>query len=641
VCISLSPGIRINNAAILTLTQVKTLNLIRQWIRSLPDVQKNAVLQAFESASLPKIRRALRLLDELDREQRGPKLDIEILSTYNLEPVLPVLQLAMSCLPSQACPRLAPLDKIEAHIAQPAGSHPPAVFDARMIIWRVEEVLPEALYPFSCGFPEQVVARVDQLVERVDRLVSLHRRCSPGVPLFISTLAIPVHAGNTVLGAQHSAGLFASIARVNRHIYEVATRADGVYVLDVASWAALTGKSYADITVDFLARQPLSAQGQVGFAFFIARNLRPLIVPRRKVLALDLDNTLWGGVIGEDGLEGVILGHDFPGNVYLRMQRELLELRHQGVLLVIVSKNNEADARQAFECLPDMILKWDDFVVRKINWNPKHENLRAAATELGLGLDSFVFLDDSDYEREQMRQLLPEVLILNDNSDALHTLRTLWATDAFDSLVVSEEDRLRQHDYAKREARDVSKYGDDLEAFLKSLEMEATIEEIGPSNLERVVSMLSKTNQFNLTTRRHSRPEVQSILDRSGSIALALRLRDKFGDQGIVALSIAAPGTEDGALVVDSLLVSCRALGRGVEDALWSAMLNRALAGGARKLHAEFFATAKNGLATKFYDKVGLRCVERDSSAASYQLEPIIPYPSPSWIAVRNKTDEQ
>src|SRR6476646_7176105 len=143
---------------ILTLTQVKTVNLIRQWISSFPDVQKDAVLQALESASLPKIRRALRLLEELGQEQRGPGLDVEILSTYNLEPVLPVLQLAMNCLPSQACPRLAPLDNIEAHLAQSAQSYAQAVFAARMIIWRIEEVLPEALYPFSHGFPKRLAA---------------------------------------------------------------------------------------------------------------------------------------------------------------------------------------------------------------------------------------------------------------------------------------------------------------------------------------------------------------------------------------------------------------------------------------------------------------------------------------------------
>ena len=619
------------------------MNLVRQWIRSFPDAQKAAIMEAIASASLAKTRRALRLLEELDPEQRGPRLDVEILSTYFLEPLLPVLQLAMSCLPSQACPRLAPLDNIEAHIAQPARSHAQAVFDARVIIWRIEEVLPEALYPFSHGFPERLAARVDQLLQRIERVVGLHQRNSPGVPLFLATMPIPVNIANPVSAAQHCAAPFALVSRVNQKIYEVAGLDDGVHVLDLASWAAFEGSVHADAMVDFLARQPLSAKGQVGFALFIARCLRPLIIPRRKVLALDLDNTLWGGVVGEDGVNGLKLGHEFPGNIHLRIQRELLELRHRGVLLVMLSKNNEVDARQAFESLPDMVLKWDDFAVRKINWNHKHENLREVARELGLGLDSFAFLDDSDYEREQMRQVMPEVLILNESPDPLQTLRALWETDAFDSFFVTSEDRRRHEDYALRGARNVEAHQDDLddlEAFLKSLEMEATIEEIGPSNMERVVTMLGKTNQFNLTTRRHSRAQVQTMLASPGSIALALRLRDKFGDQGIIALLLAIPAEDDGTLVVDSFLVSCRALGRGVEDALWAAMSRRADRQSVRRLEAEYIPTAKNSIVAGLYDRLGLRRLEHNSSSTRYLLEPVAIVEFPSWISLKEKTNE-
>lgn len=624
----------------LTLTQVKTVNLIRQWISSFPDVEKDAVLQALESASLPKIRRALRLMEKLNQEQCAPGLDVELLSTYNLEPLLPVLRLAMNCLPSRACPRLAPLDSIEAHMAQPARSHAQTVF-ASMIIWRIEEVLPEALYPFSCGFPKRLAASVDQLLERIVRVVALHRRNSPGTPLFLSTMPLPVNLANPVSAAQHCAGPYASVSRVNQKIYEIATREDGVHVLDLASWAALEGKTHGDAMVDFLARQPLSAKGQVSFALFIARCLRSLIIPRRKVLAIDLDNMLWGGVVGEDGVNGLKLGQEFPGNVHLRIQRELLELKHRGVLLVLLSKNNEADAREVFELLPGMILKWADFALRKVNWNHKHENLRDAARELGLGLDSFAFVDDSDYEREQMRQAMPEVLILNDNSDPLQTLRALWETDAFDSLVLTDEDRGRHHDYTVRAARDVEGHQDDLEVFLKSLQMEATVEEVNLSNMERVVTMLGKTNQFNLTTRRHSRAQVQTILALPGSIALALRLRDKFGDQGIIAVLLAIPGGDAATLVIDSFLVSCRALGRGVEDALWAAMVNRAHRESIRKLEAEYRVTAKNEIVADLYERLGLQCIVKNSLTTRYRLEPVEPRPFPSWIVLANKNDEQ
>ncbi len=606
------------------------INLLRQWTRDWPELHQEAVIEACESASLGKIRRALRLIH--DSSERGPALTVELLSTFNLEPILPHLQLAFQCLPSRVHIQLAPLDNIEGHMSQPTERSEGA--SARLIIWRVEEVLPEVFFPFTHGFPAGVETRVEQMLQRVKRVVAMHKRHAAGVPLFISTLSTPSNFSQPVFAAQGSAGLIGAVARVNQKIHELADRSDGIYVLDLASWAAREGASYADSTLDFLARQPLSAKGQVAFALFLARSLRPLIVPRRKVLAVDLDHTIWGGVVGEDGVQGLKLGHEFPGNVHLRIQRELLELRNRGVLLVLLSKNNESDARLAFDSLRDMLLKWDDFAVRKIDWNPKHENLRAAAQELNLGLESFAFVDDSDYEREQVRQFLPEVLILNDAADPLQILRSIWETDAFDSLSISEEDRTRHRDYAVREARKVESRGDDLETFLHSLEMKATMEEIDAVNLERVVTMLGKTNQFNLTTRRHSRAEVQSIIDTPNSIALALRLGDKFGEQGIVAVLLALPGENPRSLRVDSFLVSCRALGRGVEDTLWAELLKRADDQGSHSIEAEYVATPRNGIVAGTYDRLGLKRRKHNAQRTRYLLEPVVPLPFPSWIKV-------
>jgi FkbH-like protein len=611
------------------------VNLIDRWIRNFPGPQRSAVKEAVETASLVKVRRALRLLDQLSREQSGPALIFNVLSTYNLEPILPILQLALNCLPSRAQLQLAPLNDIESYISRFSIADLQERPHARVIIWRVEELLPEALFPLSSGFPDHLTADVDEVVKRMERVVSLHEKHAGGVPLFLSTIALPLHFSNPIFAAQHSAGLLASVGRINQKVYELATHHAGVYVLDLAAWAAFEGTSHADVMLDLVARQPMSAVGQMAFALFVARSLRLLLVPRSKVLALDLDNTLWGGVVGEDGVAGLTLGHEFPGNVHLRIQRELLELRNRGVLLVLLSKNNEADARQAFESLPEMLLKWEDFAVRKIDWNHKHENLRSAAQELNLGLDSFVFLDDSDYEREQMRQLIPEVQILNESPDPLHILRCLWETDAFDSLSVTAEDRQRHHDYAVRSARDVKGHEDDLEGFLKSLQIEATIEEVGSANLERVVTMLGKTNQFNLTTRRHSRAQVQAMVEMEGSIALALRLRDKFGDQGIVAVLLAVPGGNNGSLIVDSFLVSCRALGRGLEDALWAELLTRASRQNVRRLEAEYFKTAKNGIVAQLYDRFGLHRIEEGDSSIRYGLEPITAIKGPSWVTSR------
>ena len=613
------------------------MKAVRDWIRDYPEPQKKAVLDALESCSLAKVRRALRLLEDLSANQRGPLFHVELLCTYNLEPLRPVLELALNCLSRRVHLHIAPLDAIEAHLSK--GVKGGDTLNARLVIWRAEELLPEALFPFLNGFPEGVMSHLEQCLKRVEGVVRLHQKNAEGVPLFLSTLATPVNLSNSLLAAQDRAGLFSALGRVNQKIYSLATDHGGVHVLDIAAWASGQGGTHLSTALDFMARQPLSATGQMAFALFISRCLRPLTTPRRKALAIDLDNTLWGGVLGEDGLEGLQIGHEFPGNVHLRIQRELLELRARGIVLVLLSKNNETDVRHAFDNLPEMLLKWDDFAVRKVDWNAKHENLRGAALELGLGTDSFAFLDDSDYEREQVRQFMPEVLILNQSSDPLQTLAALWETDAFDSLVVTEEDRQRQHDYKVRGTRDVTVHQDDLEAFLQSLKMEATIEPVGSANIDRVVTMLGKTNQFNLTTRRHSRPEVEKLVHLPGSIALTLRLRDKFGDQGIIALLIAIPAAEEGTLSIDSFLISCRALGRSVEQALWAAAVNRARRQGTRKLQAEYIATGKNGIVANLYEQLGLRRVSQNTEVTRYELHPVEERSFPCWIATTNEND--
>ena len=615
------------------------MDRIRHWIEHFPDRQKAAVLEAVESSSLARIRHALRTVEELEATQRGPAFRVELLGTYSLEPLRPVLQLALNCLPSRATLEIGPLDAIETRIAQGALGAEREALDARVVLWRTEELLPEVFYPFSNGFPDGITSRRDQLLGRIEGVVRLHQQTAAEMPLFLSTVPPPVGSSSPVLAAQHRAGLFSILGSINQKLYELATENSSVYVIDLAAWASGQRRGHEAVGLDFMARQPFSAAGQVAFAFYLARFLRPLIVPRKKALAIDLDNTLWGGVLGEDGLAGLEIGPEFPGNVHLRIQRELLELKERGIVLVLLSKNNATDVEEAFSSLPGMILKLEDFAVRKINWKPKSQNLRAAAAELRLALDSFAFIDDSDYEREQMRQLNPRVLILNQNSDPLRTLNTLWETDAFDSLFLTKEDRHRQHDYRVRQAREIGAHQDDLEGFLKSLEMAAVIEPVGPGNLDRVANLLARTNQFNLTTRRNSRAEVARLGEAAGSIALVLRLRDKFGEQGIIGLVIAVPGQEEQSLIIDSLLVSCRALGRGVEHALWAAVVNRAYRKGVRKLQAEYVATGKNTLVADFYDKLGFRQVEGNGSVKRYELTPLAPCLYPSWINAIDEPD--
>jgi FkbH-like protein len=389
--------------------------------------------------------------------------------------------------------------------------------------------------------------------------------------------------------------------------------------------------------MDLYARQPIAGGAAlISFAAALRRTLRALRRTPSKVLALDLDNTLWGGVLGEDGVSGLKIGSEYPGNVYLRIQQLALGLKRQGVLLVLLSKNNWTDVEQAFDSLPGMALRLSDFATLRVNWRPKHENLKEVAEELNLGLDSFVFVDDQGFEREEMAYFLPEVKILPVADDPLIIWRTLAGTDLFDAFQLSREDRARNADYGKqKERKTLAEKSESVEDFLQSLNLQASIEPVNENSLGRVVQMLGKTNQFNVTTRRHSELEVRRMLGAQGSILLTLSLRDRFGDQGIVGLLMAE--TEEaagkaGSIKIDSFLLSCRAIGRGAELALWAEFLTQASAAGYKEVVAEYVATKKNSQVADLFDRLGMRLIEGDAQRRFYRLELPAQAEMPAWI---------
>jgi FkbH-like protein len=528
--------------------------------------------------------------------------------------------------------RIAPLNTIEQTLLDKGSPVYQESSLATVVLWRIEELLPEVLLPFSSGGAEVLKRQVELLWSRIERVCRAHRETGKS-PLFVSTFPVPRVLSGLVLNSQLTTGPMSAVAELNRRLYELAASAPGIYVLDLNWWAGHEGASAFDPLMEQMARQPLSLRGALSLGLFAARHLRPLLAPRRKVLVLDLDNTVWGGILGEDGIHHLKLGHDFPGNIFLRIQREARELKNQGVLLALLSKNDEAEVQQAFRELPDMELKWEDFVSKRVNFNHKHENLLEMAEELGLGIDSFAVLDDSDYEREQIRMFHPEVLVINQRGDPLHMLQALQSTDAFDVYAVTAEDRGRHREYELREMRSTQGCETNLEEFLRSLHLQATIESVHEGNVERVVQMLSKTNQFNLTTRRHRLEELKALVAMPGSINLALRLSDKFGDQGIVGVLLAVPAEDGRRLRIDSYLVSCRALGRGVEEFLWAELARQALDHEVHGVIGEYIPTPKNGLAKGFYDKLGFARVKESASMTRYLMEPLKPVEPPVWLA--------
>jgi FkbH-like protein len=328
-----------------------------------------------------------------------------------------------------------------------------------------------------------------------------------------------------------------------------------------------------------------------------------------KCLVLDLDNTLWGGVIGDDGLEGIQLGQGTTmGEAYVSFQRYALSLARRGIILAVCSKNDEINALEPFNKHPDMVLKRSDIACFIANWQDKASNLRSIAQRLNIGLDALVFADDNPFERNLVRQELLEVAVPELPGDPAFYAQTIADAGYFEALTLTEEDLQRGGQYQATLARDELRVGaTDLESYLQGLDMELIVRPFDPVGIPRITQLINKTNQFNLTTRRYTEEEVRAMAADEDVISLQFRLLDRFGDNGTIAVLI---GKRAGNTIeLDTWLMSCRVLGRGVEQACLNTMGAAARAMGAARLTGLYRATAKNGMVSELYARLGFTLV--------------------------------
>jgi len=323
-----------------------------------------------------------------------------------------------------------------------------------------------------------------------------------------------------------------------------------------------------------------------------------------KAVVVDADNTLWGGVVAEDGLAGIQLGDNPQGAAFVAFQEYLLALRSRGILLAVVSKNNDADAREPFERHPDMRLSLSDVDVFIANWRDKATNMRRVSAELNIGLDSLVFVDDDPAERDVIRQILPEVEVIALPPDPVGYVRAVSQSLLFETASVTSADLERSGYYrARASAANLEEATGSLEEFYLSLEMAAVVAPFDELNLSRIVQLIGRTNQFNITTRRHTLADVRRFMDNDRFLTLYLRLRDRFGDHGLVGILIAEQ--DDDAIAIDTWLMSCRVIGRTVENTMFYELCQRARQRGGRRIRGTFAPTEKNGLVSDLFPRLG------------------------------------
>jgi FkbH-like protein len=419
------------------------------------------------------------------------------------------------------------------------------------------------------------------------------------------------------------------VDRLRSHWQTELTKMPHVELLDFAAVVERIGVGASrQSDSEVVSRSPYSPAVFQGLASELARHVRKHFRPARKVLALDADNTLWGGIVGEDGIDGIQLGDDHPGRSFRLFQQSIRQLKEQGVLLVLVSRNQERDVLQVLNEHPEMLLQDRDFVASRINWQPKSQNLKELAEELNLGLDAFVFVDDDPANRAEVAANAPGVTVLPLPTDAAGYCEALGSLWCFDGLAQTAEDESRTEMMHQQRARQAVKSEFvDLASYLASLSIQAVMRPATELELPRVAQLIQKTNQFNLSLKRRTFDEVRAI--DSNATLFTINAADRFGDYGLVGVVIVRAVTND-SLEIDTFLLSCRALGRSLETLILRELIHFAKNQKLTKIIAPFVTGPRNAPVLEFFTNAGFG-KQADHFAAMTSLE-IRASESVDWI---------
>jgi FkbH-like protein len=416
------------------------------------------------------------------------------------------------------------------------------------------------------------------------------------------------------------------LMRLNAEFAGYARRNPHLLINDILYLSAQVGlENWFDTNYWYSFHMAVTPRASVAVAHNVAGIVKSVYGRSKKCLVLDLDNTLWGGVVGDDGVQGLLLGRDHPvGEAFVDFQRYVRNLRRRGVLLAVCSKNDLENAKEGFSH-PDSVLKLDDFSVFKANWDPKPENIAVIAAELNIGLDSIVFVDDNPVERALVAERLPEVSVPDVGSDVSLFASVLEQERYFELRKLVGDDIERAGYYLTNTQRNacLSEFNDYGE-FLASLEMTATIEAFCPVYFDRITQLANKTNQFNLTTRRYTNAEIESIAHDPNYLTLYGRLVDRFGDNGLVSIIIGA--VHDDRVELQAWLMSCRVLKREMEVAMFDALIERCQEVGIKTVVGVYIPSKKNQMVADHYHSLGFMHAESDAGRELWRFE--VPFES-------------
>ena len=447
------------------------------------------------------------------------------------------------------------------------------------------------------------------IVDEVNRFKKIWGRIEDDYACSViqNNFELPHFRGSGNFDAYSVHGRTRFIAELNRCFSEEAMQRRNLHLNDINYLSAWFGlERWYDKSAYYSYKYAMSIDAIPLLANSVASIVKAILGKTKKGLVLDLDNTLWGGVIGDDGLSGIIIGKETPeAEAYTEFQQYVKEIKRQGIILAICSKNEEAVAKEGFSH-PDSILALDDFSEFRANWKPKHQNIRDIADSLNIGIDSLVFVDDNPMERDIVRSQEPEVVVPDFGSNVEKYIDVIDKSGLFEIISLSNEDLRRNALYADNTHRRYTQSQfENFDDFLRSLEMVAEIKPIIPMYLDRITQLTNKTNQFNLTTRRYTFGELTAIAEDSCYLTLYGRLLDKFGDNGLVSVIIGL--IKDNELHIDLWLMSCRVLKRGMEGAMLDQLVTEAKTRGVTSIIGYYYPTAKNMIVSSLYEEMGFQ----------------------------------
>lgn len=547
----------------------------------------------------------LRRLRDVDTGHlQGKPLRVAVLRSYTAEPLEPVLKLRLIAEGFAPVFWFGGFNQYVQEVLDPTSPLHQFKPDLVLMLTRIEEGLqgfcddfgarePSAWQAAASSKAEELAALAKSMVNGLNAQVIVQNMCAPPRPYF------------GAFDAQRPDSQSQIVAGFNRVLISDLSDTAGAFVWDFDGFVRTKGlEQLTDAKSWYVSKNPFKQSAYALIGHDLMRYVSSALGRIKKCVVVDLDNSLWGGVVGEDGFDGIQLGHSYPGNCYRDFQRELLKLRDRGLLLAINSKNNEEDALRVIDEHPDMVLRREHFAAVRVNWLDKAQNLRTIAEELNIGLESLIFLDDNPVECELVQREVPECVVVQLPEKPFLLPAIVLRLPGIENVRLTDEDRRKASMYRAQAVRKESEARyTNLDDFLKSLDIEVRIEPASEFSVPRIAQLTQKTNQMNMTTRRYTDAQVRQRAGEANGAVYAVAARDKFGDEGIIGVMMLE--FQGPACVIDTFLLSCRVIGRGIEDFMASFIETVAKEQRAEVLVGEFIETPKNRPARGFYERIG------------------------------------